>query len=190
MEEQTKKLINKCLIEITNGNDKYVDILYYLMAQSLRCIALRYLKNEEDARDVVQDFWADIYENAKNFTYEYNGYSYLCRIMTCMSINRYNKIHGERQKVVEHIETSHINPFDELSFVENFDYKIAVKKALLNLDPIEQAVMQLIIYEDKTIVQIAKMLKMSKSKVGRVKLTAEEKMKKDLSEFKWEKSGT
>jgi len=175
-------------MEIKNGNDKYVDILYYLIAQRLRYIALRYLRNEEDVRDIVQDFWADIYENAKNFAYEENGYSYLCRIMTCMSINRYNKIHGERQKVVEFTETSHINPFDELAFVENLDYKIAVKKALLNLDPIEQAVMQLIIYEDKTIEQIAKILKVSKSKVGRAKLAAEEKLKKDLSEFKWEKS--
>lgn len=180
MEEQTKKIINNCLMEIKNGNGKYVDVLYYLIAQSLRYIALKYLRNDEDARDVVQDFWADIYENAKNFTYEDNGYSYLCRIMTCMSINRYNKIHRERQKTVEFTETSQIKSFDGTSFSDNIDYKIAVRKALLELDPIEQAVLQLTIYEDKTIVQIAKILKIPRSTIGRIKLIAEDKLKKNL----------
>ncbi len=188
MDKQTKKIINKCLQEIKKRNNKYIDILYYLIAHRLRYIALKYLRNEEDAFDVVQDFWADIYENAKNFTYEDNGFSYLCRIMTCMSINRFNKIHGEKQKAVEFTEISQIILFDELALVENLDYKIVVKKAMLNLDPVEQAVMQLIIYEDKTIMQIAKILNMSKSKVGRIKLAAEEKLKNELSEFKWEKS--
>lgn len=189
MEEQTKKLINKCLMEIKNGNDKYVDILYYLIAQSLRYIALKYLRDDDEARDVVQDFWADIYENAKNFVYEDNGYSYLCRIMTCMTINRYNKIHSEWHNTIEFTEASKITTINDTAFAEKLDYKIAVEKAMLKLNPIEQAIIQLTLYEDKTIMQISRLLNIPRSTVGRIKLKAKEKLKKYLSEYKWEKSG-
>lgn len=181
MDEQTKKIINKCLMKIKNGNKKYVDVLYYLIAHKLKFIALKYLRNEEEAKDVEQSFWADIYKNAKNFKYADNGYSYLCRIMKCMSVNRYNQIQTERHHTVEDIETSLIGTFDENTFIDNLDNRIAVQKALDNLEPKERAVMYLIVYDDKTIEQVAKDLKMSKSKVGRIKLVAEEKLKKELS---------
>ena len=181
MDEQTKKIINKCLMKIKNGNKKYVDVLYYLIAHKLKFIALKYLRNEEEAKDIEQNFWADIYKNAKNFKYADNGYSYLCRIMKCMSINRYNQIQTERHHTVEDIETSLIDPFDEDTYIDKLDNRIAVQKALDNLEPKERAIMYLIVYDDKTIEQVAKDLKMSKSKIGRIKLVAEEKLKKELS---------
>jgi len=69
MDEQTKRIINKCLMEIKHRNKKYIDILYYLVSNKLKYIAIRYLRNEEEVKDVEQDFWADIYKNAKNFKY-------------------------------------------------------------------------------------------------------------------------
>lgn len=181
MDEQTKKIINKCLMKIKNGNKKYVDVLYYLIAHKLKFIALKYLRNEEEAKDIEQNFWADVYKNAKNFKYADNGYSYWCRIMKCMSVNRYNQIQTEKHHTVEDIETSLIDPFDEDTYIDKLDNRIAVQKALDNLEPKERAIMYLIVYDDKTIEQVAKDLKMSKSKVGRIKLVAEEKLKKELS---------
>lgn len=183
MDEQTKNIINKCLMKIKNRSKKYIDILYYLVAHKLKPIALKYLRNEEEVKDVEQDFWADIYKNAKNFKYADNGYSYLCRIMKCMAINRYNKIQNERHHIIRDTETSLIDSFDENTFIEGINNRIAVQKALDNLDSIERAVMYLCTYDDKTIEQVAKDLKMSKSKVGRIKLTAEEKLKKELSDM-------
>lgn len=180
MDKQTKKNINKCLIEIKNGNSKYVDILYYLVCNELKYIALKYLRNEEEVKDVMQDFWADVYKNAKNYRYIENGYSYLCKIITRMSINRYKKVRGERNHTTEEAETNYIVTFDEDTIIEKLDYKIAVQKALEELNPIERVVMLLIIYDDKTIEQISEDLRMSKSAVGRIKLSAEEKLKKEL----------
>ena len=181
MDEQTKRIINKCLMEIKHRNKKYIDILYYLVSNKLKYIAIRYLRNEEEVKDVEQDFWAYIYKNADNFKYMDNGYSYLCRIMTCMSINRYNKLQSERNHIVEDVETSFISSFDENILIDNLDNKIAVQNALDCLNPIERAVMLLIIYDDKKIEQVAVDLKLSRSTVGRVKLLAEEKLKKELS---------
>jgi len=181
MDEQTKRIINKCLMEIKHRNKKYIDILYYLVSNKLKYIAIRYLRNEEEVKDVEQDFWAYIYKNADNFKYMDNGYSYLCRIMTCMSINRYNKLQSERNHIVEDVETNCISPFDENTLIDNLDNKIAVQNALDCLNPIERAVMLLIIYDDKKIEQVAVDLKLSRSTVGRIKLSAEEKLKKELS---------
>lgn len=181
MDEQTKRIINKCLMEIKHRNKKYIDILYYLVSNKLKYIAIRYLRNEEEVKDVEQDFWAYIYKNADNFKYMDNGYSYLCRIMTCMSINRFNKLQSERSHIVEDVETSCISSFDENTLIDNLNNKIAVQNALDCLNPIERAVMLLIIYDDKKIEQVAVDLKLSRSTVGRIKLSAEEKLKKELS---------
>lgn len=48
MDEQTKRIINKCLMEIKHRNKKYIDILYYLVSNKLKYIAIRYLRNEEE----------------------------------------------------------------------------------------------------------------------------------------------
>jgi RNA polymerase sigma factor (sigma-70 family) len=51
------------------------------------------------------------------------------------------------------------------------------------LDDTERLIMQLTIFEDKTIVQIAHELKLSKSQVGRKQLEAKQKLKKEFCEF-------
>jgi len=73
-----------------------------------------------------------------------------------------------------------ISQFDENAVIDEIDCSAAVQKAFATLDVAEQIVMQLAIYEDKTIVQIAKELDMSKSQVGRIKLSAIAKLKTAL----------
>ena len=159
-----------------------------MIGHSIRFIALKYLKNEEDSEDLEQDFWANIYSIADRYTYISNGFSYLCKIMNNMAINRYKKLHGEKQHIVEVVDYNRIHLFDENETIANLDDRIAVQKALDKLDSMEHQVMQLIIFEDMTIEQISKELKISKSKVGRIKLVALEKLKQELSQYAWEKS--
>ena len=58
--------------------------------------------------------------------------------------------------------------------------RMTVQNAINSLDKDEQIVLQLGVFEDKTIHQIAKELNMSKSAVGRLKLSAQDKLKKML----------
>ena len=48
MEEKKKKIINKLLNEIKRGKDESIIPLYEIISPTLRYIALRYLKKEED----------------------------------------------------------------------------------------------------------------------------------------------
>ena len=180
MDKHTKMKINKCLISIQKGDNESLDLLYKLTAHSIRYIALKYLKNQQEAEDLEQDFWADIYNIADKFTYFKNGFSYLTKIMTHMAINRYYKLNGDYKHTVNYVDFSAIEHFDEDEVIEKMDIVANVHKALEKLDTNEKVIMQMIIYEDKSILQMAKELNMSKSKIGRIKVNAEEKLKTEL----------
>lgn len=184
MDIQKKTEINECLISIKDGDDKAVARLYVLIAHSLRHIALKYLVEIEDVFDLEQDFWADIYKIAAGFIYTKNAFSYLSKVMTRMALNRYKKINGEKRHNVEPLEYNVGDGFDEFEVVAALDDKIAVWQALDKLDPILQKIIKLYIFEEKTLVQIAKEINMTKSQVGRFKKDAEEKLKLELEEYK------
>ena len=180
VDNDKKQRINKCLMDIQKRDDGALDLLYDLVGHSMRFIALKYLRNEHDAEDLEQDFWSEIYNIADKFSYLKNGFSYLSRVMTNMAINRYIKLHGEKKYIVKYVNYTRIDNFDEDEVIKNMDNRAMVQKAFECLDPREQIVMQLLIFEDKKIVQIAKELKVSTSTVGRIKLSAEEKLKNQL----------
>lgn len=187
MEKQEKIEINNSLMAIKNRDSNAIAKLRSLAGHSLWFIARKYLKKLEDAQDLFQDFWADIYDIADGFSYFKNGYSYICKVMTNRAINRYRQIHGEKEFVIEYVDFSNI-PSSYNNDILDLESRLAVEQAFKRLTPTERIIMQLRIYEDKSIVQIAKELKMSKSDVGRKKLEAEEKLKRELYKNNWEKS--
>ncbi|MDE5601799.1 MAG: sigma-70 family RNA polymerase sigma factor [Clostridia bacterium] len=187
MEKQEKIEINNSLLAIKNRDNNAIVILRDLAGHSLWFIALKYLKKKEDAEDLFQDFWADIYDIADGFSYFKNGYSYICKVMTNRAINRYRQIHGEKEYVIEYVDFSNI-PSSYNNEILDLESRLAVEQAFKRLTPTERIIMQLRLFEDKGIEQIAKELKMSKSDVGRKKLEAEEKLKRELSKNIWEKS--
>jgi len=82
---------------------------------------------------------------------------------------------------IEYVDYNKIYSYED---TESADKRMAVQNAINRLDPEERIVIQLSAFEDKTITQIAKEIGMSKSAVGRLKLSAQEKLKNDLeSEF-------
>lgn len=67
MNETTKENINRCLVKIKKDDPYAGEELHGIVSSSLRHIALKYLHNEQDADDLIQDFWADIFNIARNF---------------------------------------------------------------------------------------------------------------------------
>ncbi len=104
MNLEKKQKINALLVGLKNNSPNALEALYFEMSATLRFIALKYLKNEMDADDLVQDFWADIYKIADGFVFVQNGYQYLCKVMTRKAINRYNKIHHTKEIKLEFVD--------------------------------------------------------------------------------------
>ena len=67
MDTQDKQEITMALLAIKNREEYAVERLYKLVGHTIRYIAFKYLKNIEDAEDLEQDFWADIYRIADKF---------------------------------------------------------------------------------------------------------------------------
>ncbi len=187
MNADKKKLINKCLIGIKNRDKECLDLLYDLIAPTIRYISLKYLKNTNDADDLVQDFWADIFRLADNFVLIQNGFRYLCKAMTRKALNRCEKIGREKNKFVELVEYDKLKNNEIINFTPEIDLKIAVESVMEELDEIEKIVVQKTYFEDKAIREIAKELKCSKSQVGRIKLEAQDKLKQGLTRLGWDK---
>lgn len=177
--------INKYLFDIRNNNFQSIELLYDLIAPTIRYIALKYLKNVADADDLVQDFWADIIKISNRFVFQKNGYSYVCKCMNRKAINRYKKLHSGKSVCIEFVDYSLCNLIDE-SMMNNIDNLIMVQEAFKFLSETEKIVIQETYFEDKTVRAIAKDLHLSKSNVARIKSEAINKMKNFFNN--WDKA--
>ncbi len=177
MDVKKRNEITNCLKGVKNGDERALVSLYDLISPTLRFISLKYLRNETDAEDLEQDFWIHISKIAGKFSYFQNAYSYLCKVMTNMAINRYKKLHDGKEVCIEYVDYNKIYSYED---TESADQRMAVQNAINRLEPDERIVIQLSAFEDKTITQIAKEIGMSKSTVGRLKLSAQEKLKNYL----------
>lgn len=177
MDVKKRNEITNCLKGVKNGDERALVSLYDLISPTLRFISLKYLRNETDAEDLEQDFWIHISKIAEKFSYFQNAYPYLCKVMTNMAINRYKKLHDGKEVCIEYVDYNKIYSYED---TESADQRMAVQNTINRLEPDERIVIQLSAFEDKTITQIAKEIGMSKSAVGRLKLSAQEKLKNYL----------
>ena len=188
MDKDTKKSLNEILARVRQGDEESISHLYKLISPTIRYIALKYFKNESEADDLVQDFWADIKKYANGFLLHKNGYGYLCKVMNRLAINKCKKINRENNRndgFVNYLEIENYESKDELDAVVLID---DINKAILKLSKLQQIIIQETYFEDKTIRQIAKDLGISKSKVGREKIDAIDILKTELSKKGWDKN--
>lgn len=67
MDSQDKQEITMALFAVKDREENAVERLYELVGHTIRYIAFKYLRNVDDAEDLEQDFWADIYRIADKF---------------------------------------------------------------------------------------------------------------------------
>lgn len=187
MEKDKRKIINKLLNEIKRGKDECIISLYEIISPTLRYIALKYLKKEEDADDLVQDFWYDIKEYANNYVFKKNAYGYLCKIMNRIAINKYNKLHKETKNNLEFINYLNIVSYDKNESLENVYLRNDINDAMLKLTLFQQVIIQETYFAGKTVRQIAKEMRSSKSQVSRQKNIAIGILKTELIKRGWDK---
>ena len=188
MHDEKKKVINKYLIGIKNRDSESLELLYELIAPTIRYIALKYMKNVDEADDLVQDFWAEIYKLADNFIFVKSGFSYLCKAITRKALNRLKKMNRENSTKVEFVNYLDVEDYQAEDELELAGLRNDVNNAMLKLSPLQQVIIQKTFFEDKTIRQIANDLNISKSQVDRLKNKAIEILKDELSKKGWDKN--
>lgn len=178
MDKERKEIINTYLIGAKSGDRQCLDKLYAEMSATIRHIALKYLQNEEDAKDLVQDFWADFYRIASGYVFSRNAFGYLCKVATRMAINRYKSLYKKRIKEIQWVDYEQYQ--SGATSVESIEIKICIENAMKKLTVTERIIIQSTYFEEKTVREIAKELRISKSQVSKLKQSAINKMKQEL----------
>ena len=168
------ELINKCLFEIAFGDERYITVLYHAISPTIHYIARKYIPDKDQAEDLVQDFWADIEKISKGFIRAENGFNYLVKVMNRRAINRYKKLSKEKARV------RCVDPEldgEKEDFSEKYALMETVRSALSMLEDTERIIIEESYFENKTVREIGKDLKISKSTVDRIKQRALDKLK-------------
>jgi len=126
IQQPIDKLIKACI----KGNEKAQIQLYEMYCQAMFTIACRYLKNEEDAKDAMQDGFIKAFTKIESYTSEYTFGAWLKRIIINQCLDVLKK---------KYLETTSINS-ESLQLIddENWNVDISITKEM-----IESAVEQL-----------------------------------------------
>ena len=187
-----KQAIEKCLKNISDGDREAAGLLYDLTQSGLYFTAFRYLRNERDAEDLMSEFWANIYDIAKKYRFSFNAYGYLNKAVANMALMRLRKrkrlLNAETPLTAEILERYEAVSFDGSDGkVYLGELRATFDKGFGLLNHTEKSVIYLIYWEGRSIRDCARILKISKSQIGRIKKEAIEKLKAVLENDGWDK---
>lgn len=179
MDKERKQKINEYLLGVRAGDRSSLTKLHTELSATIWHIAIKYLRVERDADDLVQDFWGEIEKIAQGFLIPVNAYSYLCKVATRKAINRFHKLHKIEKAKVTAVDYT-LFERDNLEDDEDRDTIISLEEAISKLDEIEIIVIQSTFFEEKTVREIAIELNTSKSNVSKIKIRAIAKLREAL----------
>ena len=159
--------------EVKRAADGNIDAFQNLM-ESLKVymysIAVRYLKNEDDAGDAIGNTIISAYENLKSLKKPEYFKTWVTRIL----INECNKIIQANKKLVLVEDYESI----EGSYTEDIDERIDVKGYLARLSAVHRAVILMYFYEEMSVKEIASTLQISTGTVKSRLHNAKKSLKK------------
>ncbi len=165
-----RQRINELIAEIARGNTAALDELARLVSARMLSVARSVLRGPA-AEDAVQESFIKILENAKKFKPDTNGYAWICRIVYNTALNI-----AKRERVTVDISTC-FDLSDGTNVAGRAAIDLTVEKAMSVLAPIERQIIYQKYFMDFTVRDSAKALGISKSKVSRTVIAAEEKMR-------------
>lgn len=162
MKSNREQDIHKYLIERCLEKDPKAQYqIYKLYADAMFNVARRMLKNEEDARDILQEAFVDAFTKLKSFRFDASFGSWLKRIVVNKCINFINK---------KRLLTTELEKVNHLDFAveqeDDFDWDIETKmlrEAIKKLPLGAKTVLNLYLFEGYDHQEIADILSVSVS---------------------------
>jgi len=165
----SKELVTKA----KNGDIKALNKLINNHKELAFSIALKHLKNEDDAKDVVQNSFIIVLKSIKKFRNEAKFSTWLYRIIyhECLKELRH------RNLTVEYIPQFIEPEYEEIDSEE----KVNIKTLLRVLKPNEYTVITLFYLEEKSISDITQITSLSKANIKVLLYRARNKMKQAVN---------
>ncbi len=122
---------NELLLQSKSGNDAAFEELIYRYDRSVLAIALKYVHDTDEAKDIYQEVFIRVYRGLKNFEMKSEFSTWLFRIATnvCLTHKSRSKKHLQHS-IDEQITTED----DEVQKYELADVEMDPGEILINLD--------------------------------------------------------
>jgi len=122
---------SELITQATSGNDSAFEELIFRYDRSVLAIALKFVHNTDDAKDIYQEVFIRVHKGLKNFEMKSEFSTWLFRIATnvCLTHKSRSKKHLQ-QSTDEHIATED----DEVQKYELVDDEMDPGEMMINLD--------------------------------------------------------
>ena len=144
------------LIASLDSPDLFGSIVDRYQKQFLR-IAYGVVRSQEEAEDIVQEAFCDIYRNAANFKTKQGASfkSWAYKVVVNKAISHYRKLKKERARYTV-LEPSHYeNMGQEEALSSDLDAKLTTERLLVSLPEDMRRIVKAYYFEDKSYAQIA-----------------------------------
>ena len=188
MTQQETELI----IRAKNGNITAFEQLIYNYDKKVLSLALKYVKNEDEAKDIYQEVFLRVFRGLKNFKFKSEFSTWLYRITTnvCLTYKQKQKKHSyvsidngdeENERNIESFEDE--NSFTPERIFNDSEISQQVNNALENLPSRQKMIFILKHYEGYKIKEIADIINVGEGTVKKYLFEAVHKLREQLQEF-------
>lgn len=157
--------------------DKYKGMVYTM--------ALKILRNKEEAEETAQDAFIKAYQSLSKFKRESKFSTWLYRIVYNAAISKTRKKVLQKvdlsNEIIDNYTTDEIK--SNLFILEDADKKKLVKKIMANLDPEESTLITLYYYDENSTEEIAEIMGLSQSNVKVRLFRIRNKMNYELQQY-------
>lgn len=172
-----------------NGDESAFNELVCRYDRSVLSLALKYVSDKDDAKDIYQDVFIRVYRGLKNFRFksEFSTWLYRITVNVCLTFLRSGKkrimlrIDDEvNNESINNITDDSDNPYE--NFLRN-EITDNVNEALEKLSPKQKMIFILKHYEGYKIREISQMLNSSEGTIKKYLFEANHKLRAHLSEL-------
>lgn len=153
--------------EVLKGNTEAFGQLIRIHQNMAFGIALSMVKNEEQAKDVVQESFITAYTSLANFRNESKFSTWLYRIVVNMSLQFLNREKRKEEVIQEYLITDDEKAAynDALGQLKNQDLKVLVKRVFEKIPGKEALILQLFYMDSQSITEIEEITTFSKGNI-------------------------
>ncbi len=181
---------NELIIQAKDGNDSAFEELIYRFDRSVLAIALKYVHDNDEAKDIYQEVFIRVYRGLKNFEMKSEFSTWLYRIATnvCLSYKSRSKKHlfssiDEQYEVEDDEAIKYELADDEMDpgeIMANVDLGDFIRNAVDSLSSKQRMTFILKHYEGYKIREIAEMLNCKEGTVKKYLFDAIRNLRKKL----------
>lgn len=159
MDNTKQHILNDTIEKAKRGDSKSMHYLYNQYSKAMFNICVRMTNSVEDAQDILQEAFIDIFQNIKTYSYQATFGAWIKRIVINRCINELKK--NKVELVYDLAEKQAVD--DEVDY-SNIDFKVEnINKAILNLPDGYRLVCSLYLLEGYDHKEIAQILNVSES---------------------------